>query len=100
MKGSVQTVHQISRLLIVLKISKAVEAEVARILEEREKERLERETRMSPGSGRHKSRSPKKESAPLPSGVLTPLLKRHKDLDDELKARLQELERKLCVLIT
>ncbi|PBK94856.1 kinesin-domain-containing protein [Armillaria gallica] len=76
------------------RISKAVEAEVARILEEREKERLEKETRMSPGSGRHKSRSPKKESAPLPSGVLTPLLKRHKDLDDELKARLQELERK------
>ncbi|KAK0489541.1 kinesin-like protein [Armillaria luteobubalina] len=94
MKGSVQTVHQISRLLIILKISKAVEAEVARILEEREKERLEKETRMSPGSGRHKSRSPKKESPPLPSGVLTPLLKRHKDLDDELKARLQELERK------
>ncbi|KAK0439369.1 kinesin-like protein [Armillaria borealis] len=76
------------------RISKAVEAEVARILEEREKGRLEKETRMSPGSGRHKSRSPKKESAPLPSGVLTPLLKRHKDLDDELKARLQELERK------
>ncbi|KAK0454144.1 kinesin-like protein [Desarmillaria tabescens] len=80
------------------KISKAVEAEVARILEEREKGRLEKEkekeTRMSPGSGRHKSRSPKKESAPLPSGVLTPLLKRHRDLDDELKARLQELERK------
>ncbi len=98
MKGSVQTVHQLSRLLIVLKISKAVEAEVARILEEREKERLEKG--VSPGSGRHKTRSPKKESAPLPSGVLTPLLKRHKDLDDELKARLQELERKLCVLTT
>ncbi|KAG7448446.1 kinesin-domain-containing protein [Guyanagaster necrorhizus] len=76
------------------RISKAVEAEVARILEEREKGRLERETRMLPVSDQHKSRSPRKESAPLPSGVLTPLLKRHRDLDDELKARLQELERK------
>ncbi|KAK0203900.1 kinesin-like protein [Desarmillaria ectypa] len=78
------------------KISKAVEAEVARRLEEQEKGRLEKEkeTRMSPGFGRHESRSPKKESAPLPSGVLTPLLKRHRDLDDELKARIQELEKK------
>ena len=34
----------------------------------------------------------------LPSGLLTPLLKRHKDLDDELKNRLHELERKLYVI--
>ncbi|KAK0473722.1 kinesin-like protein [Armillaria novae-zelandiae] len=51
------------------RISKAVEAEVARILEEREKGRLEKETRMSPGSGRHKSRSPKKETAPSSPGL-------------------------------
>ena len=30
----------------------------------------------------------------LPSGVLTPLLKRHQDLDNELKRRLNELESK------
>ena len=30
----------------------------------------------------------------LPSGLLTPLLKRHQDLDNELRQRLQELERK------
>lgn len=30
----------------------------------------------------------------LPSGLLTPLLKRHQALDNELRQRLQELERK------
>jgi kinesin family member 22 len=30
----------------------------------------------------------------LPSGLLTPLLKRHQDLDNDLRQRLQELERK------
>lgn len=30
----------------------------------------------------------------LPPGLLTPLLKRHQDLDKELRQRLQELERK------
>lgn len=30
----------------------------------------------------------------LPSGLLTPLLKRHQDLDNELRQRLQDLERK------
>jgi kinesin family protein 22 len=30
----------------------------------------------------------------LPSGLLTPLLKRHQDLDNELRQRLHELERK------
>ncbi|GLB45200.1 putative TRAFAC class myosin-kinesin ATPase superfamily, kinesin family protein [Lyophyllum shimeji] len=83
------------------RISKAVEAEVARRLEERERarereeeERRAREQEMeSQPPGSSKSRSPKKEQT-LPSGVLTPLLKRHKDLDDELKSRLEELERK------
>ncbi|KAL0068316.1 hypothetical protein AAF712_004703 [Marasmius tenuissimus] len=101
------------------RISKAVEVEVARRLEERERERevarmKEGEERAaaerasveaSSGSGsgtpsrrrsrtRSKSRSPRKEEAkPLPPGVLTPLLKRHKDMDNELQARLQELEK-------
>jgi len=30
----------------------------------------------------------------LPPGLLTPLLKRHQDLDSELRQRLQELEKK------
>jgi kinesin family member 22 len=30
----------------------------------------------------------------LPSGLLTPLLKRHQDLDKDLRQRLQELETK------
>jgi kinesin family member 22 len=85
-----------------------VEAEVARRLQEREREEEERRMKGQEqiqeqvqgfqGSGRSKSRSPKKEQS-LPSGVLTPLLQRHRDLDDELKARLQELERKLCVFL-
>jgi kinesin family protein 22 len=78
--------------------------EVTRRLEEREREReKEKEDelrhskehhRTASGSSRHKSRSPKKEQT-LPSGILTPLLKRHKDLDDELKTRLQDLEKRL-----
>ncbi|KAG5641661.1 hypothetical protein DXG03_004527 [Asterophora parasitica] len=85
------------------RISRAVEAEVARRLEERERARdqEEQERRAQEqeleserlGTGHGKSRSPKKEQS-LPSGVLTPLLKRHRDLDDELKSRLQELENK------
>ncbi|KAL0579719.1 hypothetical protein V5O48_002283 [Marasmius crinis-equi] len=98
------------------RISKAVEAEVARRLEERERARIKEEeeraaaeqaAREASGSGsgtpsrkrstRSKSRSPRKEEAqaqPIPPGVLTPLLKRHKDMDNELQSRLQELEKK------
>ncbi|KAG7085767.1 hypothetical protein E1B28_003308 [Marasmius oreades] len=97
------------------RISKAVEAEVARRLEERERARAkEEEERVAERSAsntlpevsgadtpsrrrstRSKSRSPRKEDAqPLPPGLLTPLLKRHKDMDNELQSRLQELERK------
>ncbi|KAK1230587.1 hypothetical protein PQX77_006324 [Marasmius sp. AFHP31] len=96
------------------RISKAVEAEVARRLEERERERKEEEERAAAASSnnsgtpsrrrssksqsqsRSQSRSPRKEEAqskPLPPGVLTPLLKRHKDMDEELQARLGELEK-------
>ncbi|KAG5716036.1 Kinesin-like protein KIF22, partial [Termitomyces sp. T112] len=87
------------------RISRAVEAEVTRRLEERERQREKEEQdrrareqelesqRPTSSTARAKPQSPRKEQT-LPSGVLTPLLKRHKDLDDELNARLQELERK------
>ncbi|KAK2464524.1 hypothetical protein APHAL10511_003503 [Amanita phalloides] len=86
------------------RISKIVEMEVNRRLEERlnEKEREEEERRKkeekqrAEASGSLLSISPSKrdQDRSLPSGVLTPLLKKHKDLDDELMHRLQELERK------
>ncbi|TFK68341.1 kinesin-domain-containing protein [Pluteus cervinus] len=79
------------------RISKAVEAEVARRLEARERERQEEDRRLKEQEAetnrQQKQKSPRKE-ANLPPGVLTPLLKRHRDLDDELKSRLQELEKK------
>ena len=79
-----------------MQISKAVEAEVARRLEERERERAEEERLAKEAKDEDDARmkSPRKESKSLPPGVLTPLLKRHRDLDDELKTRLHELERK------
>jgi kinesin family protein 22 len=66
-------------------VEAAVEAEVARRLAEQEKQRLE-ETN-------HETIENSKTDT-MPSGVLLPLLERHKDLDSELMARLQELERK------
>ncbi|PFH48968.1 hypothetical protein AMATHDRAFT_5329 [Amanita thiersii Skay4041] len=86
------------------RISKMVEAEVARRLEERlkEKEREEEERRQKEQEQRAEAsgssqRSPSKrgQDVSLPSGILTPLLKKHTDLDNELKLRLQELERRL-----
>ncbi|KAF8155490.1 P-loop containing nucleoside triphosphate hydrolase protein [Crassisporium funariophilum] len=83
-------------------VEAAVEAEVTRRLAERERERekAEEEQRATEAAQitkarttRSRSKSPTK-GATLPSGVLTPLLKRHRDLDDELKNRLEELERK------
>jgi kinesin family member 22 len=82
-------------------ISKAVEAEVARRLAERERERAER-VKAEESEVAHTidskttqsgSKSPEREQS-IPSGILTPLLKRHRELDDELKNRLQELEQK------
>ena len=84
-----------------VQITKAVEAEVARRLAEREREIAEsvkaEESEVAhtidSKTTRPGSRSPEREHS-IPSGVLTPLLKRHKELDNELKSRLQELEQK------
>jgi kinesin family member 22 len=82
-------------------IAKAVEAEVARRLEEREKEqeRLKGEQEQQAAATVPDTSEPsvRYDKETLPPGVLTPLLKRHRDLDDELKLRLHELERKLYV---
>ena len=77
-----------------------------RRLEEREKERmleeeakrakeLEQQAETSQASIQGFSTAEQSSAQSLPSGVLTPLLKRHRDLDDELKSRLKELENKL-----
>jgi len=66
-------------------VEAAVEAEVARRLAEQEKQRL--------GGENHETIESSKTDT-MPSGVLMPLLEHHKDLDSELMARLQELERK------
>lgn len=75
--------------------------EVARRLQEREHERAkeeeERRSRQHEPIASSEKVAPAAEDPPqtLPSGVLTPLLQRHRDLDEELKARLRELENKL-----
>lgn len=89
-------------MFLGVQISKAVEAEVARRLAERERERAEQVKVEEENEVVHMidskttqsgSKSPEREHS-IPSGVLTPLLKRHRELDDELKTRLQELEQK------
>jgi kinesin family protein 22 len=84
-----------------VQISRAVEMEVARRLGQRERERAEEERRSKEEKADNtevKVKTPKKQAREtLPSGVLTPLLQRHRDLDDELKSRLRELEMKLWV---
>ncbi|KAL4262008.1 Kinesin-like protein [Pleurotus pulmonarius] len=49
-----------------------------------------------PRQAKSKSKSPRKESISLsiPAGILTPVLKRHKELDSEVRSKLQELEQK------
>jgi kinesin family protein 22 len=69
------------------RIAKLVEAEVERRLAQ-ERERLKQEQASKPASTEEGTLS-------VPPGVLTPLLKKHQDLDNELNARLKELERKL-----
>ena len=87
-----------------MQISKAVEAEVARRLAVAERERAEHDEKAKESEvavthtldskpTQSGSRSPERDHS-IPSGVLTPLLKRHRELDNELKSRLQELEQK------
>ncbi|THH03411.1 hypothetical protein EW145_g6275 [Phellinidium pouzarii] len=90
------------------RISKAVELEVTRRLEERERQRqaegkkdAERQQQAIQVQQQYNVTAPdlimpedtslsshQISSTSLPSGVLTPLLKRHEDLDNELKRRL------------
>ena len=75
-----------------------METEVARWLAEYKCERAEQEQ-----AGEHKNKAKLHQNKPgetIPPGVLTPLLKHHQDLDDELKSRLQELEKRLYVSLT
>jgi len=90
---------------------KVVEAEVAkRLAAERQKDQEERMAKEAKEreeaemrelerqkTGNLQDTLPKSELQ-LPSGLLTPLLKKHKDLDDELRARLHDLEKKLWVV--
>ena len=76
------------------RISRAVEAEVERRMAEKEKEWEEEQKRKQAAAEAERSMS-KSPDTSLPAGVLTPILKKHRDLDDELKMRLQELEKKL-----
>ncbi|KAF7763860.1 hypothetical protein Agabi119p4_8397 [Agaricus bisporus var. burnettii] len=92
------------------KITRVVEAEVAkRLAVERQKDEEERKVK----EAKEKEEAEKRElerrkeedvqgtptkkgmQLPIPSGLLTPLLKKHRDLDDELRARLHDLEKKL-----
>ncbi|EIN08651.1 kinesin-domain-containing protein [Punctularia strigosozonata HHB-11173 SS5] len=100
------------------RINKAVEKEVTRRLAERDRERarleelekeLEKErSRRSEGPGgildgmdrdqsqdHGQSHDEDQASRSLPAGVMTPILEKHADLDDELKRRLTELEKKM-----
>lgn len=87
---------------------KVVEAEVAkRLAVERQKDEEERKTKEAKEREEAEMRELdrqkqegilQKSAMQLPSGLLTPLLKRHKDLDDELRARLHDLEKKLWVV--
>jgi kinesin family protein 22 len=86
---------------MLFQISKAVEAEVERRLKEKldeierqrtaEEERTRKEAEIADAT---KDQSLDITQRGLPPGLLTPLLKRHQDLDQELRHRLQELEKK------
>ena len=76
-----------------------MEVEVARRLKEREDREREEKARLQEEKEnlalREKQddeRRPVQANPKLPPGVLTPLLTRHRDLDDELRTRLAELE--------
>lgn len=67
---------------------------MARRLEEREKLREQEEVKLRE-ERRLSEESRASSSQTLPSGILTPLLRRHQDLDEQLRQRLEELEQKL-----
>jgi kinesin family protein 22 len=77
-------------------ISKAVEIEVARRLKEAEEKRKKEQQTLSPE--RRDTPASSRRGAEQ-SSILSPLLKRHRDLNKELKARLSELEKKMCVIV-
>jgi kinesin family member 22 len=86
---------------IFFQISKAVEAEVERRLKEKlevmERQRVEDQEHTRQEAEIANTTRDQTFEIPqpsLPSGLLTPLLKRHQDLDNELRQRLHELERK------
>ncbi|KAF9225788.1 kinesin-domain-containing protein [Gyrodon lividus] len=95
-----ETLVQLTDKEIDERIARAVEAEVARRLKEREdREREEQEKENLALKQRQAAEVEKVKLQPqaepkLPPGVLTPLLTRHRDLDDQLQARLAELEEK------
>jgi kinesin family member 22 len=80
-----------------VQISRAVELEVTRRLEERERQRVKEEQDVKLEKTEDEEPIKMEPQETLPSGVLTPLLKRHRDLDDELKTRLHALESQLYV---
>ncbi|KAI0697020.1 P-loop containing nucleoside triphosphate hydrolase protein [Cytidiella melzeri] len=82
------------------RIARAVEAEVARRLEEREKERAREDEARREVEARRAAEEKAKERDALitdvnPSGAVTPNIQRQSELDGELKKRLEELEQKL-----
>ncbi|KAG2143088.1 P-loop containing nucleoside triphosphate hydrolase protein [Suillus clintonianus] len=79
------------------RIARAVEVEVARRLKEREElDRQEKENNtLQLKLQKEKEKEKLKEEVQrLPAGVLSPLMAQHRDLDHELRVRLEELEEK------
>ncbi|KAI9569943.1 P-loop containing nucleoside triphosphate hydrolase protein [Boletus coccyginus] len=96
-----ETTVQLTDKDIDERIARAVEAEVARRLKEREDREREEQARLQQekenlalGEKQDDERRQAQADSKLPAGVLTPLLTRHRDLDDQLRARLAELEEK------
>jgi kinesin family protein 22 len=72
-----------------------VEAEVAKRMETLEKQRQEEDRRAQETSAcASTSDASASKEIELPPSLLAPLLKRHEDLDAELRRRLEELETK------
>ncbi|KAJ8594963.1 kinesin-domain-containing protein [Rhizopogon salebrosus TDB-379] len=95
--GSSSMMMQLSDKEIDERIARAVEAEVARRLKEREelarqeKENIALQKKLQEEREEEKL---KEEDQSLPTGVPASLMAQHRNLDDELRARLTELEEK------